>query len=118
MRHTDCGEYVWDYSDPKDREPLDRYGRLFTQRGGRMLFAELQAEQDVRLERNESPSRLEAKATKRDLAASRRNLLTMDEDYHLASDGRLDGPDYLRIDNTRVEPDEVARQVIDFFNLH
>jgi hypothetical protein len=110
--------YVWDYSDPADREPLDRYGRLFTRRGGRVLFVELQADQAVRLGRNTGSDRLAAKPTKRDLPASRRNLLTMDERYQLASDGRLDGPDYLRIDNTHLAPDVVAQQVIDYFNVH
>ncbi len=81
----------------------------FRRRGGRVLFLELEASQEVRLRRNGGASRLAEKPSKRDLAFSRRSLLELDEQYQLGSAGRFDDrPDYLRLDNTHLDPTEVA----------
>ncbi|MEU8664556.1 hypothetical protein, partial [Actinoplanes philippinensis] len=72
----------------------------------------------VRLERNSGETRLAEKPSKRDQAFARRNLLDLDRDHRLSSDGRFDGrADYLRIDNTHLSPAEVATRVIAHFGL-
>jgi AAA domain len=110
--------YVWAFDRPEDEQAARSYAEPFRRRGGRVLFLELQASQEVRLRRNESPSRLAAKPSKRDLAWSRRNLLELDERYQLGSDGRFDDrADHLRIDNTDLDPADVASTVITHFGL-
>jgi hypothetical protein len=82
------------------------------------VFVELEASQEERLRRNESAFRLAEKPFKRDLAASRRQLLEIDAKYQLNSKGAFDGrPDYLRIDNTNLSAAEVAERVIARFGL-
>ncbi|WP_198153800.1 hypothetical protein [Catenuloplanes japonicus] len=110
--------YVWAFDQPADERAVHRFAAPFRQRGGRVVFVELTASQEERLRRNEGASRLAEKASKRDLAASRQNLLDLDRDYRLSSDGRFDGrDDHLCIDNTHLSPAEVADAVIARFGL-
>jgi hypothetical protein len=110
--------YVWAFDQPEDQVALDGYAEPFRERGARILYLELQASQAERLRRNSGEFRLSEKPSKRDLAWSTKNLLTMDIQYQLNSSGRFDGrPDYLRIDNTNLSPDSVAQQTIEHFEL-
>lgn len=102
----------------EDEQAVQRYAEPFRRRGGRVLFLELEASQQIRLRRNEGESRLAEKPSKRDLAWSRRNLLEMDERYQLGSAGRFDDrADWLRIDNADLDPADVARRAIAHFGL-
>jgi hypothetical protein len=110
--------FVWAFNDPEDQAIIDEYAVPFRERGGRVLFVELEATQAERLKRNECVSRLAEKPSKRDLEASRRRLLEDDARYRLNSGGTFDRrPDYLRIDSTLLAPDEVAERVIGHFGL-
>ena len=110
--------YVWAFDLPQDRATVEEYARPFRERGGRVLFLELEAARGERLRRNEGASRLAEKPSKRDLEASRRNLLELDARYQLNSGGAFDGrADWLRIDNTHLEPADVAERVIEHFSL-
>ena len=110
--------YVWAFDLPGDRDTLERYAQPFRRRGGCVYFVELEASQQVRLSRNHAASRLAEKPSKRDLAASQRNLLQLDATYRLSSNGEFDDrDDYLRIDNTNVTPEQAASRVIDHFGL-
>jgi hypothetical protein len=110
--------FVWAFNVPEDEAFLDEYATPFRERGGRVLFVELEATQAERLKRNECGSRLAEKPSKRDLEASRRRLLANDARYQLNSGGKFDQrPDYLRIDNTLLSPGEVAERVISHFGL-
>ncbi|MDR7277387.1 AAA family ATPase [Catenuloplanes atrovinosus] len=110
--------YVWAFDLPEDERAVQALAEPFRRRGGRVLFLELQASQEERLRRNEGATRLAEKPSRRDLDASRRQLLDLDQRYRLRSEGRFDGrADYLRIDNTGLEPAEVATRVIAHFGL-
>ena len=110
--------YVWAFDAPEDQEAVDEYARPFRERGGRVLFLELEASQQERLRRNAGASRLAEKPSKRDLEASRRGLLDLDEKYELNSGGRFDGrADWLRVENTLLEPAQVADRAIEHFRL-
>lgn len=110
--------FVWAFDAPEDQEAVDEYARPFRERGGRVLFLELEASQEERLRRNAGVSRLAEKPSKRDLPASRRNLLELDERYELNSGGRFDGrADWLRLDSTLLEPAQVADRAIGHFRL-
>lgn len=110
--------YVWAFDAPEDHEAVEGYARPFRERGGRVLFLELEAPQGERLRRNTGASRLAEKPSKRDLEASRRNLLELDERYQLNSGGRFDDrADWLRLDNTLLEPAAVAERAVAHFAL-
>ncbi len=110
--------FVWAFNVPGDQAFVDERARPFRERGGRVLFVELEATQAERLKRTEGASRLAEKPSRRDLEASRRDLLELDARYQLNSDGGFDKcQDYLRINNTLMTPGEVAERVIEHFDL-
>ncbi|MDH6144109.1 hypothetical protein P3T35_006145 [Kitasatospora sp. GP30] len=110
---------VWDFDDPADAALVERYAAPFRERGARVLFLELAADQGVRLERNAGESRLAEKASKRDLEWSNGNLVDMDAKFRLNSvDDFAHIPEsHLLIDNTELEPDEVARRAVEYFGI-
>ena len=110
--------YVWAFDDPRDEATVEEFANIFRARGGRVMFVELETTQEERIRRNETEFRLAEKPFKRDLAASREQLLKLDAQYQLNSGGRFDGrKDYLRIDTTMLEADEVAERVIEHFGI-
>ena len=61
---------------------------------------------------------MERKASKKDLAWSRENLLKAARQYRLNSnENEIWFENHLKIDNTNLEPDQVADQVIEAFHL-
>ena len=110
--------YVWAFDLASDDAVVEEYSEIFRARGGRVVYVELEATQDERLRRNETEFRLAAKPFKRDLAASRQQLLELDDKYQLNSRGRLAGrPDYLHVENTQLSAAQVAERIIETFGL-
>ena len=102
----------------EERDYLTGLKDLFEQNDGRFFFAELSADIETRLKRNETPHRMERKASKRDVAWSRAILLKDSENYRLNSNaGEVWFENHLKIDNTHLEPDEVADVIIRTWNL-
>lgn len=71
---------------------------------------ELSADLSTRLERNETPHRMERKASKRDAAWSKANLLKDAENHRLNSDdGEIWFENHIKIDNTNLRPEKEAK---------
>ena len=86
--------------------------------GGNFYFIELSADLETRLARNETPHRMERKASKRDVAWSRANLLKDAKNHRLNSDeGEIWFENHLKIDNTGLEPDQAADRIMRAFGL-
>ena len=110
--------FVCAFDLQEDLDYLLNLKNLFEQSGGKFYFVELSADLETRLARNETPHRMERKASKRDLEWSRNNLLEDAEKYRLNSDeGEFLCENHLKIDNSSLSPDEVADRVIRFWNL-
>ena len=110
--------YVCAFNEPEEREYITSLQRQFEQSGGRFIFVELSADLDTRLARNETPHRMERKASKRDVTWSRADILRSDQQYKLNSDeGETWFENHLKIDNTNLDPDEVADRVISTYDL-
>ena len=110
--------YVCAFDMPEERAYLTRLKELFEHSGGRFLFVELYADLETRLQRNETPHRMERKASKRDVAWSRNNLLQDAEKYKLNTDeGEVWFEHHLKIDNTSLAPDRAADMIIQAFEL-
>ena len=104
--------FVWAFELPSEWEYMEGVARIFTERRHEMCWVELEADVDVRLARNRSENRLAHKASKRDLAFSEGNLLKAHEEHRLNSlSGEMPEGNYLRIDNTDLSPEEVARMI-------
>jgi hypothetical protein len=111
---------VWGLDLPEDSAYLRRHLRPFVDAGQRIAFVELYADLDTRLARNRTPYRLAEKRSKRDVAWSDGNVRDMDN--HVLNTGVRPTPadeliaayPHLRIDNTRLAPEQVATEVLDW----
>ena len=83
-----------------------------------MCFVELEATQAERLRRNQTPLRMAEKLPPRDVDGSRAFLLDADRKYCMNSSDGFFYPDrHLKINNTTLEPDAVARRIAAHFSL-
>ncbi len=105
---------MWAFDMPSDRE----YVMSIAEKIDEVYCVELIADQSVRLERNKTENRLKNKASKRDLAASEKRLINEETKYRLVSlPGEIPFENYLRIDNTNLSPDAVAKMIKEHFSL-
>ena len=110
--------YMWAFDMQEDWDYIRSVAERFEATGGNVYYVELIADQAVRLERNRTENRLRNKASKRNLAVSQERLLREDSRYRLVSrEGEIPFENYIRIDNTRMEPQEAARLIKDKFAL-
>lgn len=110
--------YVWAFDLQNDWDYIKRISDLFESRGGIVYFVELEATVEERLERNKSPHRLKHKLTKRNIEWSERDLKDSMEKYRLNSvDGEIKKENYIKINNTGVSPEEVAKIIKEKFQL-
>lgn len=78
---------------------------------------ELVANQEIRLERNNSENRLSHKASKRDINFSHNRILYEDSNYRLESlEGELPFKNYMKIDNSNLSPKEVSDLFLNKFH--
>ena len=104
---------MWAFDMPSDREYVMNVASKFDE----VYCVELIADQNVRLERNKTENRLKNKASKRDLVASEQRLLNEDNHRLVSDDGEIPFENYLRIDNTNLAPDVVAKMIKEKFDL-
>ncbi len=106
--------FLWAFDMPSDREYITKLAARFDE----VYCVELVADREVRLERNKTENRLKNKASKRDVAASTQRLLNEESKYRVVSlPGEIPFENYIRIDNTDLAPDVVARMIKEGFGL-
>ena len=100
--------YMWAFDMPSDLEYVMHVASKFDE----VYCVELIADQSVRLERNKTENRLRNKASKRDTTASQQRLTNEDTNHRLVSEpGEIPFENYMRIDNTNLSPDVVAKMI-------
>ena len=110
--------YVCAFDLKEERDYLVSLKDLFEKNGGRFYFVELSADLETRLARNETPYRMERKASKKDVTWSRAELLKTAKEHRLNTyKDEFWFKNHLKIDNTHLEPDQVADKVIEAFQL-
>jgi len=110
--------YVWAFNLPSDWDYVNRISQLFESRGGTVYYVELEADLEERLERNKSSNRLEHKPSKRDIEWSENDLKESMEKYRLNSlEGEMKFSNYIKINNTYLSAEEVARIIKEKFHL-
>lgn len=110
--------YVCAFELIEEKEYLTSLADMFKKNGGHFYFVELSASLEARLKRNETPHRMERKASKRDIEWSKSNLLKDVERHKLNSDeDEIWFENHIKIDNTNLNPDAVADMVIERFGL-
>ena len=111
--------FVYGFGMESEERFVASLQELFGRHGGRVVFAELAAALEARLERNRHPDRLDAKHSKRDVAASEERLLGWETQHVLNSEPDAPFPfePHLRIDNTDLDPGEAAERILTVFGL-
>ncbi|MBR7836034.1 hypothetical protein KDL01_22350 [Actinospica durhamensis] len=110
--------YLWAFDEPEDAVAVEQYARPFRDRGARIRYLELAAEQATRLHRNVQDSRLAEKPSKQDLAWSHQHVLDLDAKHKMNSTHEFAGrADHLLIDNTHLSPEAVAERAVAHFGL-
>lgn len=109
---------MMDFDMPSEWEHLEHIQSIFRPYGTEFYYVELIASQEIRLKRNGTENRLKSKASKRDIAVSNQRLIRDDKMHRCVSyEGEIPFENYLRIDNSEKEPDEVAKIIKEAFHL-
>lgn len=110
--------YLWAFDDPEDWEYIHGIQKIFAPFGTEFCCVELVASEAARKDRNATENRLEHKPSKKDIASSERRMAETTEKHRTVShDGEVPFAHYLRIDNSDLAPDAVARMIRDRFDL-
>lgn len=109
--------YVWAFNQQEDWDYIERLNKIFNHE---IYIIELVTDLETRLKRNKSDYRLSVKPSKRNLEHSEKELINSLDKYRLISnDGEVIAkyPNYIKIDNTDLSPDEVADIIISRFQI-
>ncbi len=107
--------YMWGFNLESEHAYIDRLIQKFEAHQWHCTIVELEADIDTRLHRNRTELRLQHKATKRNLEWSDKDLVKSMEKYRLNShEGEIKHPSYLKINNTHLQPHEVAALIYEY----
>ncbi|WP_019227009.1 AAA family ATPase [Sedimentibacter sp. B4] len=110
--------YMWAFDRKEDWEYIEYVENLFSSRGAEICFVELEADYDLRIERNKTDNRLLNKPTKRNIEKSESLFISLENMYRLNSfDGEVAKENYIRIDNSNLRPEEAALIIKNKFSL-
>ena len=110
--------YMWAFDMQSDWDYIKAVADKFQATGGTVYYVELVADRAVRIERNKTENRLRNKASKRDIVVSQDRMLREETKYRLVSrEGEIPFDNYIKIDNTNLQPAEVAGMIKERFHL-
>ncbi len=109
---------MWCFDDPADRTFIERITKIFEDQNAGVYWIELETDFEERLIRNRTENRLANKPSKRNVEKSETHLIKTHDKFRLNSyDGEIDRQNYIKINNTDLSADEVAKQVQTFIGL-
>ncbi|MHA6484114.1 DEAD/DEAH box helicase family protein [Paenibacillus sp. strain BS8-2] len=110
--------YVWGFDLQGDWDFVNQTCDIFESQGAEIILVELEADLDERLIRNSTPYRLDQKPTKRNIEQSEKDLKKTMEKHRLNSNhGEILRENYIKINNSNLSADLVAKTIKDKFNL-
>ncbi|MFC5528314.1 AAA family ATPase [Cohnella yongneupensis] len=110
--------FVWGFDLKSDWDYIEQISEIFESKGGTVYLVELEADYEERLARNRTENRLLHKPTKRNIEKSERDLMNTNQKHRLNSyPGEITKKNYIRINNTFMNPDDVAKTIINEFKL-
>lgn len=108
--------FIWNFENKKTWKQVKHLQKIFKRAD--MYYIELVSSQEIRLQRNKTENRLKHKPSKRDLEASNERLINDDKKYRLESyDGEIKFKNYIKIDNSNLSAQEVAKKIKETFSL-
>ena len=110
--------YMWAFDQQADWDYIESVKSIFEPYNTEFYYVELVAPREIRLERNVTENRLQNNASKRDIEMSNQRLINDDTKSRLESfDGEIPFDNYIKIDNSKLPPDVVAKMIQEKFNL-
>ncbi len=110
--------YVWQLDQEHDCNFINRIVDIFEKENAKIYYVELEASAEERLKRNKSLHRIKYKPSKKDFKASEQELLENDRKHILNSNNYdFKGKKHLKIDNTNISANVVAKTIKDQFCL-
>lgn len=110
--------YMWAFDSKPDWDYMNQLESIFQSQGADVYYAELEADYNIRINRNKTENRLLNKPTKRDLDKSEELFRKLEEKYRLNSfPGELVKEHYIRINNTNLPPEITAGMICEQFQL-
>lgn len=110
--------YMWAFDQQSDWDYIEYVKSIFEPYNTEFYYVELVASREIRLQRNKTENRLRNKASKRDIEISEQRINDADNNYRLESfDGEIKFENYLKIDNSNLSPDVVAKMIKEKFLL-
>ncbi len=110
--------FVWYFDDKKDWEYTESLTKIFRDKGAEIYYVELEADIEERIKRNKTENRLIHKPSKRGSAGADEKLReTLVKHRPNSLEGEIKEKNYLRINNTDIDPATVAKQIKEKFNL-
>ena len=110
--------YIWAFDQKSDWDSVEHVTNIFRKNGADIYYVELVATQEVRLQRNITENRLKHKASKRDIEISNQRLINNDKNYRCVSnDDEIQFDNYIKIDNSDLSAELVAKMIKEHFNL-
>ncbi len=108
--------YTWAFDRQADWDYVKSIQKIF--KDAEIYYVELVASLETRLERNATPNRLKNKKSKRDLELSNNLIYEYNSKYRMQSyDGEIKFKNYIKIDNTNLSANKVAKMIKDKFDL-
>jgi hypothetical protein len=110
--------FMWAFDQEEDWNYVNHVTNIFKAKGGEVYYVELVTSQEIRLQRNTTENRLIHKASKRDIEISTQRLINDDKRYRCVSnDGEVCFDNYIKIDNSNLPAEEVAKIIKERFDL-
>ena len=110
--------FMWAFDMKEDWDYVQHITNIFKEKGAEVYYVELVSPQEIRLQRNITENRLKNKASKRDVEVSNLRLIDADKRYRCESfDGEIKFENYIKIDNSKLNPEEVAKIIKERFDL-
>lgn len=110
--------FIWAFSEQSDWDYVEHVSEIFRKHNADIYYVELVADQEERLRRNVTENRLQHKASKRNIERSNQIVISDDKNYRLVSnDGEIKFDNYIKIDNTKLLPQEVVEIIKNKFNI-
>ena len=108
--------FMWIFDKPYDWERVERMTNIFKEKNADIYYVELHAPLDIRLQRSTTENRLHHKPSWRDKEKSE-NFLRNHGFRCVSYEGEIPYDNYIKIDNSNLAPDIVAKMIKEKFSL-
>ena len=108
--------FMWEFDQQSDWDGVNRIAEIFKRQNADIFFAELDAPQEVRLQRNVTENRLKHKASMRDTDRTSR-FLQSNTGRYISYEGEIPFENYIKFNNTNLPPETAAKLIKEKFSL-